>query len=118
VEIALPGGTVLVATVTRESAGSLALAPGRAVVALIKASWVVLGLPDDGLRVSASNQLPGKVSQITPGAVNSEVSIDLAGGGTMTAIVTLDSAKALGLAEGSDVVAIFDASSVILGVTD
>jgi molybdate transport system regulatory protein len=118
VEIALPGDTTLVATVTRESAASLALAPGRSVVALIKASWVVLGIPADGLRVSASNQLPGKVAQVTPGAVNSEVSIELDGGGTVTAIVTIGSAKALGLAKGSAVVAIFDASSVIVGVTD
>lgn len=118
VEIELPGGTTLIATVTRESAGSLALAPGRAVVALIKASWVVLGLPGENLRVSASNQLPGKVLLVTPGAVNSEVSIGLDGGGTMTSIVTVESARALGLAEGSGVVAIFDASSVIVGVTD
>lgn len=118
VEIGLAGGTTIVATVTRESTASLALAPGRAVIALIKASWVVLGLPGDGLRLSAANQLPGKVLRVTPGAVNSEVAIELDGGGTVTAIVTLESAKALGLVEGLDVLAIFDASSVIVGVTD
>jgi molybdate transport system regulatory protein len=118
VDIALPGGTPLVATVTKESTASLALAPGRAVIALVKASWVMLGLPDERLRVSASNQLPGRVRRTTPGAVNAEVSVELDGGGTVTAIVTMESANALGLAEGSAVVAIFDASSVIVGVTD
>jgi molybdate transport system regulatory protein len=70
------------------------------------------------MRVSASNQLEGVVAEVSPGAVNTEVSVALTGGGSVTAIVTLDSAKALGLAEGMPVLAIFDASSVILGVTD
>ncbi|WP_448095861.1 TOBE domain-containing protein [Luteibacter yeojuensis] len=118
VEITLAGGTPLLATVTRESTSSLALAPGRAVVALVKASWVMLGLPDERLRVSASNQLAGTVLRVTPGAVNTEVTVELGGGGIVTAIVTTQSASALGLVEGSEVIAIFDASSVILGVTD
>ena len=118
VDVELPGGTVLVATVTRDSTASLRLAPGRAVVAMVKASWVMLGLPGEGLRVSASNRLPGTVSRVQPGAVNCEVSVALDGGGSVTAIVTMESATALGLAEGTPVVAIFDASSVILGVTD
>ena len=118
VTVGLPGGTVVVATVTRESTASLGLAAGRAVVALVKASWVILGLPDEGLRVSASNRLPGKVLRVQPGAVNCEVSVGLDGGGSVTAIVTLDSARTLDLAEGKAVLAIFDASSVILGVTD
>lgn len=117
VEIRLPGDTCLVATVTRESAASLGLVPGRAVVALVKASWVMVGLPGDGWRLSASNRLPGTVSHVSPGAVNGEVSIALGGGGNIAAIVTMESVHALELAEGKSVVAIFDASSVILGVT-
>ena len=117
VTIATAGGATLTATVTRESTDHLALAKGRPVVALIKASWVILALPGEG-RLSAANQLPGKVSRIHPGAVNTEVAVTLADGGTVTAIVTKDSAEALGLSEGSDVLAVFDASSVIIGVTD
>ncbi|HEY4292591.1 TOBE domain-containing protein [Luteibacter sp.] len=118
VEVELPGGTVLVATVTRDSTASLGLAAGRAVVAMVKASWVILGLPGEGLRVSASNRLPGTVLRVHPGAVNCEVSVALDGGGSVTAIVTMESATALELAEAKPVVAIFDASAVILGVTD
>lgn len=117
ITIATSGGARLVATVTRESTDHLALAPGRPVIALIKASWVIVGLPGDG-RLSASNQLPGTVARIEPGAVNTEVTIALDGGGTMTAIITKESAESLGLGEGTAVRAIFDAASVILGVTD
>lgn len=118
VEIRLPGDASLVATVTHESAASLGLVPGRAVVALVKASWVMVGVPGDGWRLSASNRLPGTVSRVLPGAVNGEVSIALDGGGNIAAIVTMESVHALELDEGKHVVAIFDASSVILGVTD
>jgi len=118
VTVELNGGATVVATITRESTASLGLAPGRPVVALVKASWVILGLPDERLRVSASNRLEGVVRQVLPGAVNSEVTIDLASGGSMTAIVTREAAASLELAEGSAVAAIFDASAVILGVTD
>ena len=118
VRIDLNGGATVVATVTRESTASLGLAPGRPVIALVKASWVILALPAERLRVSAANRLSGKVLQVVPGAVNSEVSVGLDGGGTMTAIVTREAVADLSLAEGSAVVAVFDASAVILGVTD
>ena len=51
-----------------------------------------------------------------PGAVNTEVVIEVNGGGTVAAIVTNESAQSLGLAEGKTASAIFKASSVIIGV--
>ncbi|UGQ47890.1 TOBE domain-containing protein [Massilia endophytica] len=45
VVIALPGGGVIAATVTRESEEALALAPGVPATALFKASSVILGIP-------------------------------------------------------------------------
>lgn len=117
ITIRTAGGATLTATVTRESTDMLGLENGRPVVALVKASWVLLGLPGSG-RLSASNQLKATVARIHPGAVNSEVMVDLADGGTMVAIVTKESAEGMGLAEGTEVVAVFDASSVIVGVTD
>jgi molybdate transport system regulatory protein len=44
--------------------------------------------------------------------------VAIEGGGTITSIITKDSVESLGLAEGMDVLAIFDAASVIVGVTD
>ncbi len=117
VELQLPGGERVVATLTCESTQDLGLAVGIEAIALIKASSVLVGLPDDGMRLSARNQLAGTVIQVTLGAVNAEVRIRLAGGSVMTAIVTIESASALGLQEGVAVLAIVKASSVILGTT-
>jgi len=117
VELELPGGERVVATLTCESTQDLGLAVGTEAIALIKASSVLVGLPDDGMRLSARNQLAGTVIQVTLGAVNAEIRIRLAGGSVMTAIVTVESASALGLQEGVAVLAIVKASSVILGTS-
>ncbi|MBO9353473.1 LysR family transcriptional regulator [Bordetella petrii] len=112
----IAGGHHIVATITRDSTLDLGLAVGAEAIALIKAPSVLIALPGDGTRLSASNQLAGTVAQVREGAVNSEVILDLDGGGTLAAIVTQDSARALGLAPGVPALAVFNASSVILGV--
>ena len=75
-----------------------------------------LALDAADLKLSVRNRLRGTVSRLTPGAVNSEVIVTLAGGNTVCAIVTNDSMEQMALAEGSPVVVLFQASSVILGV--
>jgi molybdate transport system regulatory protein len=115
IELDIAGGHRIVAIVTHESTESLGLQPGRQAFALIKSSSVILVTREDGARFSARNQLAGTVSRLTPGAVNTEVVIDLAGGGSVAAIITNDSAHALELAPGAPVTAMFKASSVIVG---
>ncbi|AOK07190.1 TOBE domain-containing protein [Burkholderia sp. AU28942] len=120
VTLVLPGGQAIVAVLTHESADALGLQPGAAACALVKASWVVLAVDDDGeatLKVSARNQLRGTVDTVAAGAVNSEVTLALDGGGTLTAVVTNDSVRALQLDAGRRAIALFKASSVILAVT-
>ena len=58
VEIELAGGDRIVSTITRESVGNLGLDVGQEVIALVKASSVMVGV-DGGerLRLSARNQL-------------------------------------------------------------
>jgi len=116
VELTLPGGARIVAVVTRESTESLGLRTHIAAFALIKASSILIATGMDGGRISARNQLSGVVSSVTPGTVNSEVVIEMDGGGTIAAIVTQASAAHLGLAAGLRASALFKASSVILGV--
>lgn len=118
VVLEIAGGEQLVAIVTRESAESLGLAPGRQAFALVKSSSVIVMADGDGVRLSARNQLKGTVTRLMRGAVNSEVVIALAGGGSMAATITNDSAAALALEEGAAATALFKASSVILGVPD
>lgn len=119
VALALPGGQAIVAVLTHESTEALGLQVGADACALVKASWVMLAVDDGGpaVRVSARNQLRGTVETVKGGAVNSEVTLALDGGGTLTAVVTNDSVGALGLAAGQQAIALFKASSVILAVT-
>lgn len=117
VELALPGGEHVVATLTSESTLDLGLEVGSEAIALIKASSVLVGLPDENLHLSARNQFPGTVTQVTLGPVNADVRIRLAGGSMMGAVITTESTTALGLEEGVAVLAIVKASSVILGTS-
>jgi molybdate transport system regulatory protein len=117
VELTLPGGARIVAIVTRDSTASLGLRTSMTAIALIKSSSVLIATDLEGTKLSARNQLPGTVSAVTPGAVNAEVTIDIDGGGSINAIVTESSVKALGLTVGSRATAFFKASSVILAVT-
>ena len=116
IELEVIGGLRIVATVTRESRTELGLDVGVKAFALVKASSVILMTQHDDVRLSARNQLSGRVSRVVPGAVNTEVVLELPGGGTVAAIVTRDGAHALAIAEGSAATAVFKASSVIVGV--
>lgn len=116
VEIGTAGGVKIVAIITRESASGLALATGKPAFALIKASSVIVVADERGARFSTRNRLAGTVARVQPGAVNTEVVIDVAPGTSVAAIVTNESAERLGLAAGKPATAIFKASSVIVGV--
>jgi molybdate transport system regulatory protein len=118
IEIDIAGGQRIVAVVTQESTESLGLKAGREAIALVKASSVILMVDGEKTKLSTRNRLAGKVSRIEPGAVNSEVVVDLPGGGAVAAIITAESVKSLGLQVGKPVTAIFKASSVIVGTAD
>jgi len=68
------------------------------------------------MKISARNMLKGRVLAVEPGAVNTEVRVELAPGIEMTSIITKKSAVALGLAAGKPVVVIVKASNVMIGV--
>lgn len=104
------------AVITHESQENLNLKEGSEVWALIKASWVILSTDDSDFKLSVRNRLCGTISRLTKGQVNSDVVLTLAGGNTVSAIVTNDSIEQMGLEEGAKACALFKASSVILGV--
>ena len=68
------------------------------------------------MKISARNVLKGKVRQIKPGAVNTEVIIQLPGGPEIVSIITKESADKLGLMVGREAYAIIKASNVMVGV--
>ncbi len=114
IELEIGGGVNIVATITSDSTQRLGLAVGKEAIALIKASSVIVGVPEPDMLLSARNQIAGTVSGIKIGAVNAEVVIGLKQGGEIVAIITNDSVASLGLVEGGAAVAIFKASSVLL----
>lgn len=68
------------------------------------------------MKVSARNLIPGKVKELTNGAVNSEVVIEVAPGVEVVSIITKHSVEALGLKVGSPVKAMVKASNVMVVV--
>lgn len=66
------------------------------------------------MKVSARNQIKGKVEQIIEGAINDEVIVNLGSGELLTSVITKNSVKNLGLAVGKEAIAIIKAPLVIL----
>jgi len=111
-------GVTIVSTITHVSAQNLELVVGRRAMAFIKAPSVMIGLPDPGMKLSARNQLEGTIGHILEGAVQAEVGVDLGDATRITAMISIQSVRATNLAVGQPACAIFESSSVLLGVMD
>jgi len=116
VQVGLKGGANIVASITKESAQSLAIKTGKEVIALVKAPQIILVTDFGGYRLSARNQLQGTIVAVKPGQVNAEVDIELSGGEQVAATVTNDSVANLDLGKGQSVTVVFKAGAVILAV--
>jgi molybdopterin-binding protein len=68
------------------------------------------------MKLSARNVLPATVKTVTPGAVDSEIVVELAPGIEVVAIITKQSAQNLALKPGAKAYAIIKASNVMIGV--
>lgn len=108
------GAAEITATMTSAAAKRLKLRKGKEVLALIKASSVVLVTDFAGWQLSARNQLAGTVSRIERGAVSSLVVLTLPGGAVVTATVTNEGVEALGLKVGMAATAVFKAYAVMV----
>jgi molybdopterin-binding protein len=67
-------------------------------------------------KLSARNQLRGKVVQVKKGATTSHVRIDIGNGNIVTAAITNDAVAELGLKKGVAAWAVIKASDVMVGV--
>jgi molybdopterin-binding protein len=70
------------------------------------------------MKMSARNQLKGKVKTVKPGAVMAEVVVELPDGQEIVSAITLTSAQALDLKTGDNVVAIIKSTEVMIGVEE
>ena len=68
------------------------------------------------MKISARNQLKGKVKSIKHGPISTEVVISVPNGVEITSVITETAAKELDLKTGSAVYAVIKASNVILAV--
>ena len=68
------------------------------------------------MKLSARNTLPGTIRRIETGAVNAQVTIEVAPGINLVSIITVDAVENLSLAEGKRAYAVIKASSVMVGI--
>ncbi|MBQ6465391.1 MAG: TOBE domain-containing protein [Oscillospiraceae bacterium] len=68
------------------------------------------------MKISARNQFKGTVVDIQEGAVNGIVKIDIGGGNVMSATISMNAIRELGLEVGKEAYAIVKATSVMVGI--
>jgi molybdopterin-binding protein len=68
------------------------------------------------MKISARNQLKGKIISIEKGSVNGVVVLDIGGGNKISSIISLESIKELDLKVGKDAYAVIKAPSVMIGI--
>ncbi len=68
------------------------------------------------MQVSARNALKGKVKEVVHGSVNTEVTLEVAPGVEVVAIITKSSAENLDLTQGKEVHAVIKATDVMIAV--
>jgi molybdopterin-binding protein len=67
------------------------------------------------MKLSARNQLKGKIVDVTKGATTSHVRIDIGGGVIVTSSITNEAVADLDLKKGDDAWAVIKASDVMIG---
>lgn len=68
------------------------------------------------MKISARNQLKGKIVAIEKGAVNAIVKIDIGGGNVLSATISLESINELNLAVGKEAYGVIKATSVMVAI--
>jgi molybdopterin-binding protein len=72
-------------------------------------------MKETSMKLSARNQLKGRIVSVTRGATTSHVRLDI-GGSTVTASITNEAVDERGLAAGQDAYAVIKASDVMVAI--
>jgi molybdopterin-binding protein len=67
------------------------------------------------MKLSARNQISGKILEVTKGQTTAHIRIDIGGGNIITSSITNEAVDDLALAPGDPVTAIIKSSDVIVG---
>ena len=110
------GNVNVTGTISMAAIKELGLEPGKAAIAIVKATEVMIGLGE--MAISARNKFRGTVVSVTEGAVNDSVALDIGGGNRITAMISRIAVMELGLAAGKEAVAVIKATSVMFGVEE
>ena len=70
------------------------------------------------MKLSARNQLKGKIIDIQEDAVNGIVKIDIGGGNVISSTISMNAIRELNLAVGKEAYAIIKATSVLVGIDE
>lgn len=116
VDLAIAGDTRLCSVITIGAVEKLGLKEGMEAFAIIKANSIILGTNLHEATISARNLMCGTVQKVIDGPVSAEIDIEVGPDTLLSAVITHESARKLGLKEGSHACAIFKASSVLIGV--
>lgn len=68
------------------------------------------------MEISARNTFKATVKTVTPGSINTEVTLELAPGVEVVSVITKSSAEKLGLVEGKQAYAVIKSSDVLVAV--
>lgn len=68
------------------------------------------------MKLSARNQIKGRIADIQTGSVNDVVVLDIGNNNQVTAVITKDSVNSLGLKVGGEAYAVIKASEVMIGI--
>jgi molybdopterin-binding protein len=82
----------------------------RGVVRARGTSWSI------HMRISARNQIKGKVVEVKTGATTAHVRVEIAGGQIITAAITNEAVADLGIKAGSAATVVIKASDVMIAV--
>ena len=117
VTVLLKGGERIIASLTNSEMQALELALHDWVLLLINAVDIALVEPGHSSNLSARNVLTGQVIRIQPDEIDAEVVIRLAGGDTLTAIITAASANCLALAIDTKIDLMFKSNAVLICIS-
>ena len=115
VRLRLLDGHLITANISMKAIEWMQLKEDKPVYAVIKATEVMVAA--EPVRISARNQLPGRIVDLLEGTgENGMVLIDIGSGQQISSTISMEWIRKLGLHRGMDVFAVFKATSVMIGL--